>query len=447
MRLTNRFLTSFFLTISLSPTSAVSIFRNLWVMNRADDKDDKKFRRFHLSRISKYLPKFFFYASVASTLSILYVFSFHRVRSLNDLNQIYNVIALPNHDHRCKRFNGSHFICLPNVFLIGASKCGTTSLMDHLIQHPLIDHVRRRIHKIDEHREVHRFDRNTYGWSSRIIEQYDEWASCPIISDPNMTVLHYTPHYLYAPSVPFEMKQFYPKPEELKFIVILRDPVDRSQSSYWFRNSHIFNGHDQGSVAEFMKLARFEISLREQYEKCMMRKGGKLTNSSMSRNKIQFGRKSLTFESPHLHSSALKFCFGSLYRDKSLGSRHIDKGIYHDQIQRWYDNFPSHNFYFISLKKFERNSVVEFQRLLDFILSNSSEKQNLIVFPDLTSSSFLNINKSSTALANILARKRLVNPNLLRSNQSLPQEFLRDLRMFYKPYNDELDKYLGEDFL
>ena len=420
-------------------------------MNRTDEKDNSKFRRFRCRRIGKCLSRIFFCICVVSTIFIFYVVSFHRVQSLNDVNQIYNVIALPSHDHRCKKYNGSHFVCLPNVFLIGASKCGTTSLMDHLIQHPLIDHVRRRIHKIDEHREVHRFDRNTYGWSSRIIEQYDEWASCPIISDPNMTVLHYTPHYLYAPSVPFEMKQFYPKPEELKFIVMLRDPVDRSQSSYWFRNSRIFNGQDQGSVAEFMKSAGFEICLREEYEKCMMREGGEILNSSMSRSehekKTQHGSKSLVFKSPDSHSSALKFCFGSLYRDKSLGSRHIDKGIYHDQIQRWYDNFPSHNFHFISLKKFEQNSVFEYHRLLDFILGNRSETKNSSFFSDLTSSTFISINKSSSVLENMLAKRRLVNPNLLRPNQSLPQEFLRDLKMFYKPYNDELEKYLGEDFL
>lgn len=422
-------------------------------MNRSSDKGNDKLRRVYIGLISKQLRKIFLSLFVVSALTILYVKSFHRVQSLNDLSQIYNVITLPNHDHRCKTYNNSHFICLPNVFLIGASKCGTTSMMDYLIQHPRIDHVRRRIHEIDKHREVHRFDRNTYGWASRTVEQYDEWASCPIISDPNMAVIHYTPHYLYAPSVPFEIKRFFPESAKLKFIVILRDPVERSLSSYWFQNSHIFNSQDQGSIVEFMNLARSEISLREKYEDCLLRRGGKKTNSSMKFTRLdakaQKDGKSIVFQSPDLHSNALKFCFGSLYRDKSLGSRHIDKGIYHDQIQRWFDNFPSRNFLFISSKRFQKNPTIEYRRLLDFIFGNSTEteNQNISPHPHPVSHAVTDANISSTVLGIMLNKKKLVRPNLLSVNGTPPEKFLEDLRKYYEPYNDELIKYVGRDFL
>jgi hypothetical protein len=34
--------------------------------------------------------------------------------------------------------------------------------------------------------------------------------------------MHYTPHYIYAPSVPYEVRQFYPNAKEMKFILLLR---------------------------------------------------------------------------------------------------------------------------------------------------------------------------------------------------------------------------------
>ena len=76
----------------------------------------------------------------------------------------------------------------------------------------------------------------------------DEWSLCPLVTDPDTVVVHYTPHYLYAPSVPFELRDFYPNPGQHKFIVVLRDPVERAVSSYWFKNSRLFNAMDRGIV-------------------------------------------------------------------------------------------------------------------------------------------------------------------------------------------------------
>lgn len=179
-------------------------------------------------------------------IAYVYVVSVHRLRNVSALSTAIQVMRLPNFNKRCKIFNSSHFHCLPNIFFIGASKCGTTSVTDYLAAHPNIRFVNRRVHSIDSHREVHRFDRNTYGWAMKEIDLADEWASTPLVTDVNTPVIHYTPHYLYAPTVPYEMRDFYPHSEDLKFIVMLRNPVDRAVSSYWFQNSHLFHEHDRG---------------------------------------------------------------------------------------------------------------------------------------------------------------------------------------------------------
>jgi len=198
----------------------------------------------------------------------IYIISVHRVKNLKELQIVIETMNKPLYNNRCRQHNETHYQCLPNVFLIGASKCGTTTLVDYLKEYPYVGFVKRRIIP-DKHTEVHRFDRNTYGLALKEIDLADEWASSPIFSNTNVPIIHYTPHYLFAPTVPYEMKEFYPNPEKLKFIIMLRNPIDRAISSYWFQNSHLFHDYDQGSITDFQNLMFKEMSERNTYEKCM----------------------------------------------------------------------------------------------------------------------------------------------------------------------------------
>jgi len=182
------------------------------------------------------------------------------------------------------------------------------------------------------------------------VELADEWASSPLLSEPDLPVIHYTPQYLYSPTVPFDMKVFYPQDADsqtsesvaslvkaagsaaltaetlspkqsakhstsrtdMKFIVMLRNPTARAFSSYWFKNSHLFqpNGRDGGSIGarphanfhryltlthsnsvlftkfyteEFSELVRREIQARTTYDKCMQQASTKMkTNSNLT---------------------------------------------------------------------------------------------------------------------------------------------------------------------
>jgi Sulfotransferase domain len=393
-----------------------------------------------------------------------YIVSLHRIKSLRDASKAISVASLETEDERCKRFNSTHFICLPNILFIGASKCGTTSMMSYLLSHPSVRHVQRRISPIDNHKEVHRFDRNSYGWSLSFIELADEWASSPLVPDKDFAVIHYTPHYLYAPTVPFEMRKFYRNPESLKFIVILRDPIERALSSYWFQHSHLFRDEDSGSIQEFQKLSMSEISQRRMYDECMTRQRDLARGAS--RNSILGdslfsphlssvgGVKSASckescmkgFRSPDEHFRALKQCFGRNLRSTSLGSRHLDKGIYYDQLLRWRDNFPSKNFHITSLERWAKNASVEYEKLLSFIFTNS---QDSLSSSSPTSPSSPSIRHHIDVSNKLFERKRLVKPNKLsseRDNQLTP-EFREVLEEFYQPYNEKLRTILDTDSL
>jgi len=177
----------------------------------------------------------------------VYIIAVHRVQDLEDVRAVVNAVTSTSVSDRCKLVDGmGTYRCLPNVLFIGASKCGTTSLVAYMAQHENISFVSRRIHKVDKHREIHRFDRHTFGMALKSLELGDEWASSPIVASPDVSVVHYTPHYLYAPTVPYEVKRFYAHDASLRFVVMLREPVKRAWSSYWFHNSHLIQSKDRG---------------------------------------------------------------------------------------------------------------------------------------------------------------------------------------------------------
>lgn len=99
-----------------------------------------------------------------------YLLAFSRIRGIEEISIATSTAMLPTYDNnRCKVINLTHFVCLPNIFLIGASKCGTTSLVSYLSAHPNVHFIKRRISAASRkhHKEIHRFDRNTYEWANR----------------------------------------------------------------------------------------------------------------------------------------------------------------------------------------------------------------------------------------------------------------------------------------
>jgi len=347
--------------------------------------------------------------------------------------EVYRTLRLPLEDDRCRRFNATHLRCLPNVFFIGASKCGTTSVTEYLERQPRVHFVRRRIHKTDRHREVHRFDRNTYPRAFGAIELMDEWASSPLVTSAADAVIHYTPHYLYAPTVPFALRRFFPSEahtQRLKFIVFLRDPTRRALSSYWFQNSHIFHPEeDRGSNSELAELCDAELGQRRAYESCMAASAAapdlrKLNSNSSSGPLLPEASRRL--------EAALAQCFGPLLHSARLGGRHVDKGVYADQLERWFACFPRRNFFVTSLERWQADAPGELQRLLHFLgMGQRVGQGGGTGLP------------SAAALAATGPLARLVRPNA--KQEPPPPDLVRRLDGFYRPHLQRLQRLLGAD--
>jgi len=105
---------------------------------------------------------------------------------------------------------------LPDFLIIGAGKCGTSSLYYYLIQHDNILSARQK--------EIHFFDIN-----------YDKginWyrSQLPLFFHKrNVVTGEASPFYMYDPSCPPKVFKHIPK---VKLIVLLRDPIERAYSHY-----------------------------------------------------------------------------------------------------------------------------------------------------------------------------------------------------------------------
>jgi hypothetical protein len=114
-----------------------------------------------------------------------------------------------------------NFDRMPNLFIIGAAKAGTTALYDYLTQHPEVF--------LSRVKEPMFFSREEY--YARGLDWYEDVyfegaEDYPVRAEA-------TPHYLYwSEKVAPRIKEVYGE-IPVKFIVSFRDPVSRAYSWYW----------------------------------------------------------------------------------------------------------------------------------------------------------------------------------------------------------------------
>ncbi len=104
----------------------------------------------------------------------------------------------------------------PDFVIIGAQRAGTTSLYDWLVEHPRVGAPRSK--------EVHYFDIK-YGATERWYR-----SNFPLRRSGRMTG-EASPYMLFHPLAPERAAR--DLPATTKFIVLLREPVQRAISAYW----------------------------------------------------------------------------------------------------------------------------------------------------------------------------------------------------------------------
>ena len=120
---------------------------------------------------------------------------------------------------------------LPSFLIIGAQRAGTTSLFEHLQDHPDFGSPRSADRSVYWAKELHFFDEN--------FDKGLDWyrAFFPLHSTRerrrrrggDLVAGEATPYYLFHPAVPGRVASSLP---DVRLVAILRDPVERAYSHY-----------------------------------------------------------------------------------------------------------------------------------------------------------------------------------------------------------------------
>ena len=129
---------------------------------------------------------------------------------------------------------------VPAFLIIGAQRCGTTSLYNYLLGHPDIAPAARKELRFFDHR----FDRGLDWYRA----QFSLATSSGTVSGEA------TPYYLFHPHAPARTRACAPW---ARLIVLLRNPVDRAYSHYWHevRRGHETLSFEEAIASEVERLA------------------------------------------------------------------------------------------------------------------------------------------------------------------------------------------------
>jgi len=194
----------------------------------------------------------------------------------------------------------------PNIFIVGAPKCGTTSLADYLSEHPDI--------YMPELKEPFFFSKDLPG--AMLFKNEQEYLKTYASANAK-NILDASPLYLYSEVAAAEIKQFN---ENAKIIVMLRNPVD---VVYSFFTQNVFS-----------MLEDRNIDFRQAWELQEKRACGRMIPSACIEPKLlQYG---------------------------SLGSFSV-------QLQRFIDTFERANIKIIIFDDFVADTKAVYESVLDFL--------------------------------------------------------------------------------
>ena len=204
---------------------------------------------------------------------------------------------------------------LPNFMCIGAAKSGTTTLYDIIKQHPDV--------YVSPYKEPHFFD------NINLFENGIDWYNKTFFSDVKneKCIFDFTPSYLFNENAPKRIFNLLGK--KMKFIIILRNPVDRAYSHYLH------------SVRDENEDLSFQTAINEEKKRIL---------SYRKENKYH----------------------------KELKASYISQGMYGKMVKNYLNFFPKNNFLFIH---FEEDLVTErsatIKKVLDFLSLDNSKSLNI----------------------------------------------------------------------
>jgi len=217
---------------------------------------------------------------------------------------------------------------LPGFIIIGAQRAGTTSLFYYLRRHPDVRRPSSGDGSVDWPKELHFFDEH-YG---RGLAWYRTFF--PLAAERKVARMRgrdviageATPYYLFHPAVPERAAASVP---DVRLIALLRDPIERAYSHYQLmrRTGREKLSFAEAIAAEEKRLANQDVTLDEQVKTA---RGDRLHHH-------------------HRHRA------------------YITRGLYAEQLERWYAHFPREQLMVIRAEDFLSRPAEIYAEVLRFL--------------------------------------------------------------------------------
>lgn len=208
------------------------------------------------------------------------------------------------------------FYLLPNFLIIGAPRGGTSSLFFYLNHHSSIFPC-----KIKEPNFFAMYYDRGINWYRTFFptvlkkRQFEKTNKTKFVTGEAST------QYYWHPQVPKRVKETVPN---VKLIMLLRNPVDRSYSQYKMEVRH---GNEKLSFEE--AIAKEKERIEGEYDKMLY-------------NELYFSEKYT------MHA-------------------YISKSLYFNFIKQWFDYFPKENFLFVKSEDFYQNTKHIMKEIFQFL--------------------------------------------------------------------------------
>ncbi len=239
----------------------------------------------------------------------------YKASMINNLEDRENIQSISRkiYDKYCSLSGFLHV--LPDFYLLGAQKSGTTALFDYLTKHPNIPKTIKDIRFYDKyfHKGVN--------WYKQHFPLKSSKSFATTFNRKTMLVGEATERYLEYPFAPKRIKSVTPN---AKFLIILRNPIDRTYSHY---NYNVIRNKENRT---------FEEAIFEEWKK----------------TKNEFLKMQ---NDPHYYS------------DHYFRYAYLDRSIYVDKIKQWFSVFPKEQFFIIENNELARNTSKVFDNIIRFL--------------------------------------------------------------------------------
>lgn len=276
----------------------------------------------------------------------------------------------------CPHRLGGYVQCYPDLMVIGASKCATSSIVAYMLAHPQVI-----MQTMDSGKsgwsnapsvtvpgfnksmvlEAHVFDTHTTpDW----VIKHSNWVTAPWVPSAkagDYLQLHYTPNYIYHPSTPFHVLDIYPNAKSIKYIVVVREPVKRAISGWKYHQALT------GDLRSFSRVVDDGVAQRRALEKCyaeaLQRKGEPAVKfvEDLAVNDLRQTMNSCFWGRHDTHDRTINTGV-----PVALLHAHVDKGVYADQLRRWFRILGRENFLVFSLEEWSADNEGMYAKVAAF---------------------------------------------------------------------------------